>query len=132
MLEDIGLSQHTLTKNDVNIRRILLRFGETPRKALESCADIPHSRPDFGAFLSIKPCIPLAQELQQAQVFVGEIEYEEPLARDVEHMHPYEVVEDPPCSRGLCGFAFLVRKGSILLLECAACRADRYGSTRSQ
>ena len=27
-------------------------------------ADIPHRGPDFGEFLSVKPCIPLAQELE--------------------------------------------------------------------
>src|SRR4029434_581181 len=68
-------------------------------------------------FLSVKPHIPLAQELQQVQVLVGQIEPEEPLRRDVEHMNPHKVVEDPPCGGGLYGFAFLVRKGGLVLRE---------------
>ena len=51
------------------------------------------------------------------QVLVGQIEHEEPLPRDVKHMNPHKVVEDPPCGGGLCGFAFLVRKGGLMLLE---------------
>ena len=54
------------------------------------------------------------------QVLVGQIEHEEPLPRDVEHMNPHKVVEDPPCGGGLGGFAFLVRKGGLVLLECVA------------
>ena len=68
-------------------------------------------------FLSVKPHIPFAQELQQVQVLVGQIEHEEPLPRDVEHMNPHKVVEDPPCSGGLDALAFLVRKGGLVLLE---------------
>src|SRR5215813_13256112 len=68
-------------------------------------------------FLSVKPHIPLAQELQQVQVLVGQIEHEEPLPRNVEHMNPHKVVEDPPCGGGLYGFAFLVRKGGLVLRE---------------
>src|SRR4029453_11037044 len=68
-------------------------------------------------FLSVKPHISLSQELQQVQVLVGQIEHEEPLPRDVEHMNPHKVVEDPPCGGGLDGFAFLVRKGGLVLRE---------------
>ena len=68
-------------------------------------------------FLSVKPHISLSQELQQVQVLVGQIEHEEPLPRDVEHMNPHKVVEDPPCGGGLDALAFLVRKGSLVLLE---------------
>ena len=45
--------------------------------------DIPHRSCDFGEFLSVKPFIPLAQELQQVQVLCGQIEHQEPLPRDV-------------------------------------------------
>jgi len=68
-------------------------------------------------FLSVKPHISLAQELQQVQVLVGQIEHEEPLPREVEHMNPHKVVEDPPCGGGLYGFAFLVRKSGRVLRE---------------
>ena len=68
-------------------------------------------------FLSVKPHISLAQELQQVQVLVGQIEHEEPLPRDVEHMNSHKVVEDPPCGGGLDALAFLVRKGGLVLLE---------------
>ena len=70
-------------------------------------------------FLSVKPHISLSQELQQMQVLVGQIEHEEPLPRDVEHMNPHKVVEDTvqwgsawvclfgperwPRARGACG-----------------------------
>jgi hypothetical protein len=49
-------------------------------------SDIPHRGPDFGEFLSIKPCIPLAQELEEVLVLVGQIQHYESLSRNVEHM----------------------------------------------
>ena len=79
--------------------------------------DIPHREPDLKAFLSIKPSIPLAQELEQVLVIVGQIENHESLARDEEHMNPHEVVEHPACCWGLDALAFLVRKGGRMLLE---------------
>jgi hypothetical protein len=83
-------------------------------------ADIPHGGPDFGAFLSVQPFIPLAQELQQVLVFVGQIEHEEPLLRHVEHMNPHKVVEDPPRGGVLDALAFVVWKRHPVLLERAA------------
>ena len=68
-------------------------------------------------FLSVKPHIPLAQELEQVQMLVSQIEHEEPLPRDGEHMNPHKGVEDPPCGGGLYGLAFLVRKGGLVLRE---------------
>jgi hypothetical protein len=68
-------------------------------------------------FLSVQPHIALSQELQQVQVLVGQIEPEEPLARDGEPMHPHKVVEDPPCSGGLDALAFVVRQGDLVLRE---------------
>ena len=68
-------------------------------------------------FLSVKPHISLAQELQQVQVLVGQIEHEEPLPREVEHMNPHKVVEDPPCGGELDALAFLIRKGGLVLLD---------------
>ena len=53
-------------------------------------------------------------------MLVGQIEYEEPLSRNVEHMNPHEVVEHPACGWVLDTFAFLVRKGSRMLLEGSA------------
>src|SRR5262249_39157815 len=68
-------------------------------------------------FLSVKPHISLSQELQQVQVLVGQIEHEEPLPRDVEHMNSHKVVEDPSGGGRLNALAFLVRKGGLVLLE---------------
>jgi hypothetical protein len=59
------------------------------------------------AFLSIKPGIPLSQELEQVLVLVGQIENHESLSRDVEHMNPHEVMEYPACGRVLGALAFL-------------------------
>jgi hypothetical protein len=50
-------------------------------------------------------------------VFVGQIEHEEPLPRNVEHMNPHKVVEYPPCGGVLVALAFLVRKGGGVVLE---------------
>ena len=54
------------------------------------------------------------------QVLVGQIEHEEPLPRDVEHMHPHKGVEDPPCDGVLDAGALLVWKRRPVLLERAA------------
>src|SRR5215468_5571595 len=80
-------------------------------------ADIPHRGPDFAEFLSIKPSIPLSQELEQVQVLVGQIENHESLSRDEEHMNPHEIVEHPACRRVLDALTFLVWKGGRMLLE---------------
>ena len=53
-------------------------------------------------------------------VLFGQMEHEEPLSRDVEHMHPHQVVEDPPCGGVLDAATFLVRKSCPVLLERAA------------
>ena len=50
-------------------------------------------------------------------VLVGQIEHEEPLPRDGEHMNPHEVVKDPPCRRGHNPSPFLVWEGRSVLLE---------------
>jgi hypothetical protein len=71
----------------------------------------------LAAFLSIKPSIPLSQELEQALVFVGQMQHHESLSRDEEHMYPHEVVEHPACSGVLDAFAFLVWKGGLVGLE---------------
>jgi len=78
---------------------------------------IPHREPDLDAFLSIKPSIPLSQELEQVLVLVGQIENHEALSWDVEHMNPHEVMEHPACGRVLDALAFLVRKGRPVVLE---------------
>jgi hypothetical protein len=44
-------------------------------------------------------------------VFVGQIEHEEPLPRNVEHMNPHKGVEDPPGGGVLEALAFVVRQG---------------------
>ena len=80
-------------------------------------ADIPHREPDLDAFLSIKPGIPLAQELEQVLVLVGQIQNHEALSWDIEHMNPHEVVEYPACGRVLNAFAFLVWESRSVLLE---------------
>ena len=53
-------------------------------------------------------------------MFVGQIEHEEPLPWNVEHMNPHKGVEDLPCGGGLRRFAFLVWKRRPVLLERAA------------
>ena len=90
-------------------------FGSTKYKT-----DIPYRGPNFGEFLSVKPFIPLSQELQQMLVLVGQIEHEEPVPRDEEHMNPHKVVEDPPRGGMRDALAFLVGKGGFVILECLA------------
>jgi hypothetical protein len=80
-------------------------------------AAIPHRGPDLDAFLSIKPRIPLSQELEQVLVLVGQIENHESLSWDVEHMNPHEVMEYPACGRVLDALTFLAWKGCSMLLE---------------
>jgi hypothetical protein len=53
-------------------------------------------------------------------VLVGQSENHEALSRDVEHMHPHEVMEHPACGRVLDALAFLVWKRRPVLLEGAA------------
>jgi hypothetical protein len=50
-------------------------------------------------------------------VLVGQIQNDESLSRNVEHMNPHEVVEHPACRRGLDALAFLVREGGLMLLQ---------------
>ena len=50
-------------------------------------------------------------------VLVGQIEHKEPLPRDVEHVNPHKVMEDPPRGGVLDALAFLVWKHSPVLLE---------------
>src|SRR5262252_1849986 len=83
-------------------------------------SDIPHRGPDFGEFLSVKPFIPLAQELEEVLVLVGQIQHHEALPRDVQHMHPNEVVKHPACRWSLATLALLVWKRRAVLLERAA------------
>src|SRR2546428_11283860 len=42
--------------------------------------DIPHRELDLDAFLSIKPRIPISQELEQVRVLVGQIQNHESLS----------------------------------------------------
>src|SRR6516164_3806446 len=79
--------------------------------------DIPHRGSEFGAFLSVKPCIPLAQELEEVLVLVGQIQNHEALSRDVEYMNPHEVMEHPAGGRVRDALAFLVWKRCPLLLK---------------
>ena len=79
--------------------------------------DIPHREPDSDAFLSVKPHISLSQELKQVEGLVGQMEHEEPLARDDEDMQPHEGVKHPACRRVLEALAFVVWQGSRMLLE---------------
>jgi hypothetical protein len=50
-------------------------------------------------------------------VLVGQIEPQESLSRDVEHMNPHEVMAHPACGRVLEALAFLVRQGRSVVLE---------------
>jgi len=82
-----------------------------------SLPDMPRSGADFGEYSSGKPGIPLAQELEQVRVLVGQIQSHESLSWDVEHMNPNEVVQDPPCSRVRNPSPFLIWAGRSMLLE---------------
>ena len=102
------------------------RLATPPARAVEltvaknrhgDTADIPHRGSEFGAFLSIKPCIPLSQELEEVLVLVSQMQPHESLSRDGEHRNPHAVVEHPACRRVLDALAFLVRKGGRRLLQ---------------
>jgi hypothetical protein len=80
-------------------------------------SDIPHRGPDFGEFLSVTPCIPLSQELQEVLVRVGQMQPHESLARDVKHMQPHDGVQHPACSWSLDTLALVVWQGRAVLLE---------------
>ena len=43
--------------------------------AIDRPPDIPHRGPDFGACLSVKPCLPFSQELEEVLVRVGPVSY---------------------------------------------------------
>src|SRR5262245_26328746 len=79
--------------------------------------DIPHRAPDLDAFLTIEPGIPLAQQLEQVLVLVGQIQNHESLSWAIEYMNRREIVKHPAVGRGLDALAFLVREGGRLLLE---------------
>jgi hypothetical protein len=89
-----------------------------PKKSKPSVvSDIPHRGSGFDEFLSIKPRIPLAEELEQVLVLVGQIQNYESLSGDIEHMNPHEVMEHPACSRVLDALALLVWEGRPVVLE---------------
>jgi hypothetical protein len=69
------------------------------------------------AFLSIKPCIPLAEELEQVLVLVGSMQNHGPLSWDVEPLHPHEIGKDPPCRRGCKTSPFVIWEGRAVLLQ---------------
>jgi len=48
----------------VDFRKGIDGLAAVCRQVLGDNPDIPHGGPDFGEFLSIKPCIPLSQELE--------------------------------------------------------------------
>ena len=50
-------------------------------------------------------------------VLVGQMQNDESLSRNEEHMNPHEVVEYPACRRVLDARAFVARKGGRLLLQ---------------
>jgi hypothetical protein len=75
---------------------------------------------DFGEYASIKPHIPISQELEQVQVLFSEVEHAGPLPRDKQHMNPDKVVKHPPGGGMLDTLAFLVRKRHPLGLEGSA------------
>jgi hypothetical protein len=79
--------------------------------------DIPLGGPDFGEFLSVKPHISLSQELKQVQVLLREVEDDIGLSRETQDMNPNKVVEHPPCGGVLDTFAFLIRKGGLVVRE---------------
>ena len=93
--------------------------------------DIPHGEPDLDAFLSIKPGIPFAQELEQALVLVGQIENHESLAWDVEHESPRS--SGTPSVPWGSGYAcLLVRKVAACSLRAVRIRYSRAAYTSKQ
>ena len=75
---------------------------------------------DCGAYSSVKPGIPLSQQLEQVLVLRSQVHDDGPLLRDTQYMHADKVVEHPPGSGRLGGLAFLVRKRGAMVLECGA------------
>ena len=79
--------------------------------------DIPHRGSDFGAFLAIKPCIPLSQELEEVLMLVSQIQNHESLSRDEEHMNPNGSSGTPSVPSGAGYACLLVREGGCMLLQ---------------
>src|SRR6266498_5829307 len=72
---------------------------------------IPHCPFRFCEYSAIQQLIGFPKKPEQRLVRLGEIHHEVvPLPRDEQHMNSDKVMEDPPCSGRLSGFAFLVRK----------------------
>ena len=88
-------------------------------------ADIPHGGPDCGAFLSVKPCISISQEMKQGQVLLREVEDDVWLPRDTQDMNANKVVEYPPRSGVLDASAFLVRKSPPLSFSAVRMRYSK-------
>jgi hypothetical protein len=61
--------------------------------------------------------MPLAQELEQVQVLVGQMPHHESLSWDVEPRTPHEGMEHPACGRVLDALALWVRQGCSVLLQ---------------
>jgi hypothetical protein len=78
---------------------------------------IPHRGPDLDAFLAIQPGRPLAEELEQVQVLVGEIQHHGPLSWDGEDVNPHAIMQDPPCRRGCNTSPLLIWEGRSVLLK---------------
>jgi hypothetical protein len=69
-------------------------------------------------YSSVKPCIPMAQALEEVLVLRSQVEDDGPLWRDTQQMNPDKVMEDPPCGWRLGRFALLVWKRCAMVLEC--------------
>jgi hypothetical protein len=68
-------------------------------------------------YSSVKPYIPIAQELESGLVRLSQVDDDGPLLRDKQQMNPDKVREDPPCGWRLERFAFLVWKRGSMVLE---------------
>src|SRR5262245_6713734 len=118
--ERTGLGYHQAPPAESVVGHVRDAGQAQPHLEYNPVSDIPHRGPDFGEFLSVKPFIPLAQELEEVLVLVGQIQHHEALPRDVQHMNPNEVVKHPACRWSLATLALLVWKRRAVLLERAA------------
>ena len=94
----------------------ILVGGEKLRRGYT--ADIPHCPFHFCEYSAIQSLIWFPKQPEQRLVLLGEIDHQgRPLPRDEEHMNPDKILEDPSCRRVLHGFALLVGKRRVMLLQ---------------
>jgi hypothetical protein len=71
-------------------------------------------------YSSVKPGIPMTQELEPVVVLRSQVDDEGLLVRENQPMHPDKVMEDPPCGWRLGRLTLLVWQRCSMVLECGA------------